>query len=193
MLSDYLEKIQLDAKKKNKPWTKRWFVLEGNTLSYYDNQKAKNCKGSYSLGKGKITCDPENLEFELRTDNYARAFRTKSVQAFREWVCARLYFTLCFWCEPACLPVCLPIVLCCLPRRHHSFHSGRYARPRAFRRHALPRKSSPFSMQCHLILAGDCTLPDYGDGRFWKAHHVPTRRPLFNGLVRSPHQVRARS
>jgi len=85
MLCAYLEKQQLDGKKK-KPWTKRWFVLDGNTLSYYENQKAKNCKGSYTLGKGKMSCDVEKLEFELRTDSYARVFKAKTAKSFREWV-----------------------------------------------------------------------------------------------------------
>ena len=86
VLADYLEKQQLDGKKKKRPWTKRWFVLDGNTLKYYDNQKAKNCKGTFVLGRGKIKCDAEKLEFELMTDSYARAFKARNAQSFRDWV-----------------------------------------------------------------------------------------------------------
>jgi hypothetical protein len=95
VLADYLEKQQLDGKKKGKPWTKRWFVLDGNTLSYYDNPKAKQCKGSYVIGRGKITSDVEKLEFELRTDSYARTFKARNAQSFREWVRARAHLCVC--------------------------------------------------------------------------------------------------
>ena len=84
VLKDYLEKQQLDAKKKT--WTKRWFVLEGNKLSYYETHKSKNPKDSFVLQNGSVACDVEKLTIEVRTDAFARAFRAKSAQAFREWV-----------------------------------------------------------------------------------------------------------
>ena len=84
-IEGYLEKQRVDKKKSK--WTKRWFVLRGNQLSYYETNKSKQAKATHILNEGgSVTCHFDKLQFEVVTDGYARNFRASNFNTFRDWV-----------------------------------------------------------------------------------------------------------
>ena len=100
-LESYLEKQRVDKKKSK--WTKRWFVLRGNQLSYFETNKSKQAKATHLLSEGgTVTCHFDKLQFEVVTDGYARNFRASNFHTFRDWVSFSILAYPLFVLAPSC-------------------------------------------------------------------------------------------